>query len=104
MELKRFRIDAYKEGDPISFASAYCDHDIDALKLIEQEKKVTTHRYELIDQSTITEYINAVAIENRIKEYPPIEMYIDGVVKNDQAQIDEYKRLCLEVKAKYPKV
>jgi hypothetical protein len=36
-------------------------------------------------------------------EYPPIEEYIDGVVKGDQSQIDEYINKCLAVKAKYPK-
>lgn len=36
-------------------------------------------------------------------EYPPIEDYIDGVVKGDQAQIDAYIAACLAVKAKYPK-
>ena len=39
----------------------------------------------------------------RAREYPPITDYIDGVVKNDQAQIDKYIADCLAVKAKYPK-
>lgn len=39
----------------------------------------------------------------RMSEYPPIEEYIDGVVKGDQAQIDAYIAKCLEIKAKYPK-
>ena len=36
-------------------------------------------------------------------EYPEIEKYIDGVVKGDQSQVDEYISECLAVKAKYPK-
>jgi hypothetical protein len=40
---------------------------------------------------------------DRKQEYPPIEDYIDGVVKGDQAQIDEYIQKCVAVKAKYPK-
>jgi hypothetical protein len=40
---------------------------------------------------------------DRRNEYPPIEEYIDGVVKGDQTQIDEYIAKCLAVKAKYPK-
>lgn len=40
---------------------------------------------------------------DRKQEYPPIEDYIDGVVKSDQDQIDEYIQKCLAVKAKYPK-
>ena len=39
----------------------------------------------------------------RAREYPPITDYIDGVVKGDQQQIDNYIARCLEVKAKYPK-
>lgn len=40
---------------------------------------------------------------DRKQEYPPIEDYIDGVVKGDQDQIDEYIQKCISVKAKYPK-
>jgi hypothetical protein len=39
----------------------------------------------------------------RAPEYPPIEDYIDGVVKGDQDQIDAYVAACLAVKEKYPK-
>lgn len=41
--------------------------------------------------------------EKRAAEYPPINDYLDGVVKGDQAQIDAYIAACLAVKAKYPK-
>jgi len=40
---------------------------------------------------------------NRAKEYPPITDWLDGMVKNDQAQIDKDIADCLAVKAKYPK-
>lgn len=39
----------------------------------------------------------------RKTEYPPIEDYLDGVVKSDQAQIDSYIAACQAVKDKYPK-
>ncbi len=39
----------------------------------------------------------------RVAEYPPIEDYIDGVVKGDQAQIQAYIDTCMMVKRKYPK-
>ena len=39
----------------------------------------------------------------RKAEYPPIEDYLDGVVKGDQEQINKYIADCLAVKAKYPK-
>ncbi len=47
-------------------------------------------------------YYSEYAI-NRRKEYPPIADYLDGIVKGDQAQIQEYIDRCLEVKRKYPK-
>jgi hypothetical protein len=40
---------------------------------------------------------------NRRMEYPPVADYIDGVVKGDQAQIQDYIDKCLAVKQKYPK-
>ena len=39
----------------------------------------------------------------RAVEYPPIEDYLDGLVKGDQEQIQAYIDACLAVKAKYPK-
>jgi hypothetical protein len=41
--------------------------------------------------------------QKRAAEYPPVTDYLDGVVKNDQAQISTYIAECLRVKAKYPK-
>lgn len=41
--------------------------------------------------------------DKRRREYPPVEEYLDGVVKGDQAQIQEYINKCLAVKTKYPK-
>jgi hypothetical protein len=38
----------------------------------------------------------------RKAEYPPIEDYIDGVVKGDDAQVAAYKAQCLEVKKRHP--
>ena len=41
--------------------------------------------------------------ELRVAEYPPMEDYLDAIVKGDTEAEEEYKRKCLEVKAKYPK-
>lgn len=41
--------------------------------------------------------------ERRAAEYPPYTDYLDGIVKNDSAQIEAYVAACLAVKAKYPK-
>ena len=51
-----------------------------------------------LEQHNATQYQR-----DRKNEYPPIEEYLDGVVKGDQSQIDEYINKCLAVKAKYPK-
>jgi len=42
--------------------------------------------------------------EKRAVEYPPMTDYLDGVVKGNQAQIDQYIADCQAVKTKYPKV
>ena len=56
------------------------------------------------DKAAVQAYVDAHAyIAKRASEYPPITDYIDGVVKNDQAQIDKYIADCLAVKEKYPK-
>jgi hypothetical protein len=39
---------------------------------------------------------------SRKAAYPPIEDYIDGVVKGDDAQVAAYKAKCLEVKKHHP--
>jgi hypothetical protein len=39
----------------------------------------------------------------RKAEYPPMEDYLDGVVKGDNAQITKYIDDCQAVKFKYPK-
>ena len=41
--------------------------------------------------------------ELRAKEYPDFKDYLDGIVKNDKAQIQAYIDACQAVKAKYPK-
>lgn len=41
--------------------------------------------------------------ELRVAEYPPVEDYLDAIVKGDSEAEEEYKRRCLEVKAKYSK-
>jgi hypothetical protein len=41
--------------------------------------------------------------ELRKRDYPPITDYIDGVVKGDDAQVQNYIAQCRAVKAKYPK-
>lgn len=42
-----------------------------------------------------------VRLERKVL-YPPIEDYIDGMVKGDDAQVAEYKAKCLAVKKQHP--
>ena len=57
-----------------------------------------------IDKALVSSWVDPEAyISKRQAEYPPITDYLDGVVKGDQDQIDEYIAACLAVKAKYPK-
>ena len=41
--------------------------------------------------------------DKRKLEYPQMQDYLDGIVKDDQTQIDKYISDCKAVKAKYPK-
>jgi hypothetical protein len=56
------------------------------------------------DKDAVQAYVDAHAyIAKRAAEYPPVSDYLDGLVKDDQAQMDKYIADCLAVKAKYPK-
>jgi len=57
-----------------------------------------------IQRLKIQEFNNLTYAQKRQKEYPDIYEYIDGVVKNDTIQIQNYITKCLAVKEKYPKV
>ena len=50
-----------------------------------------------------TEYDSKQYQRDRAKAYPPIEDYLDGIVKGDTAQVDKYITDCLAVKTKHPK-
>ena len=56
----------------------------------------------LESQANDVEALNQV-YKNRRKEYPDIYDYMDGIVKNDQTQIDKYIADAQAVKSKYPK-
>ena len=42
-------------------------------------------------------------IDLRTAEYPDIREYLDGIVKGDGQQVQNYIDACLAVKRKYPK-
>ena len=56
------------------------------------------------NETAVQAYIDAHAyIAKRQREYPPMTDYLDGIAKDDQAQINKYIADCQAVKAKYPK-
>ena len=62
--------------------------------------EITESEANAIEQSAIVPLTYA---QKRVLEYPPMANYLDGIVKNDQDQIQKYINDCLAVKAKYPK-
>ncbi len=60
---------------------------------------------QIIDKHSelMAEYNSKEYQRKRKEEYPPMEDYLDGIVKNDQTQIDKYIADCKVVKEKYPK-
>ena len=52
-----------------------------------------------INESIIHRVIDTL----RAESYPPMADYLDGLVKNDSAQIEKYINACQAVKVKYPK-
>ena len=65
-------------------------------KPTEEEINAEIHRIKQIAQQTEYQTLRA-------KEYPPIEVFVDAWVKNDQQALEDYRQKCLAVKAKYPK-
>jgi len=65
----------------------------------------------VIDESLVATEIARLQVDyaatqyqrDRAKAYPDFRDYLDGLVKNDQAQINKYLADCAAVKAKYPK-
>jgi hypothetical protein len=85
----------YKDGDEDKKFQVVCGSSPDELdELVEFHLRVTN--------AAPPVYVKTYA-QLRVEEYPPITDYIDGVVKGDQAQIDDYIAKCLAVKEKYPK-
>ena len=70
------------------------------VKVPEGSVQITEQEAEAIRQSQV---IPPTYQQLRAAEYPPMADYLDGVVKNDQAQIAAYIAACEAVKAKYPK-
>ena len=64
-------------------------------------EEVTQHNPEIALAEA--EFAATGYISQRQAAYPPMEDYLDGIVKGDIAQVDKYVADCLAVKAQYPK-
>jgi hypothetical protein len=64
-----------------------------------KEIQMNTDRVDFLEQKGI----DIDYSEKRRLSYPDFAEYLDGVVKNNQEQIDKYIEDCRAVKAKYPK-
>lgn len=69
----------------------------------ENQTKPTKTELEAEIKKLQKEYDDKFYQLQRKEEYPPVEMYLDALVKNDQLAIQEYINTCLAVKNKYPK-
>ena len=70
--------------------------DKEQSKPTKEEIENEIQRLQIIENSTEYQRLRAV-------EYPDFKLYLDGIVKGDQEQIQSYIDACLAVKAKYPK-
>lgn len=57
----------------------------------------------LVDAKQEAEFNNNDYYRKRLYSYPELGEFVDAWVKNDQAALEEYRRKCLAVKAKFPK-
>ena len=60
-------------------------------------------QFEVIDLSQDAAFLLEQCHKARKAEYPPIEDYLDAVVKGDEQQKADYVAKCLAIKAKFPK-
>ena len=84
----------------------YIDESVDSegrSKYIYKELVFSTNDSQEYVDARLAKVKASLYKELRTAEYPPMEDYLDAIVKGDIEAEEEYKRKCLEVKAKYPK-
>jgi len=79
------------------------DNYDDLIWLDEKQSKPTKLEVETKLAELEQEFLVSEIKRQRSLEYPDFKEYLDGVVKGDQEQIQDYINKCLAVKAKYPK-
>lgn len=80
--------------------------EIESIPLMEFDKIVKTNeKYILVNGEYIkeSESHNAVAINNRIKEYPPLTEQLDMIYHDLEDGTNNWQTLIKSIKEKYPK-
>jgi hypothetical protein len=75
----------------------------EGLDWLDSTPKPTQAELDALWGPLLAERARTAYIDLRAAEYPDYKLYLDGVVKGDQAQIQSYIDACQAVKAKYPK-
>jgi len=79
------------------------DNYDDLVWLDDKQSKPTKLEVEAKLAELEQEFLALEIKRQRSLEYPDFKEYLDGIVKGDQEQIQDYIDKCLAVKAKYPK-
>ena len=76
----------------------------EGLKWLDEDREQPSEQDLINEASRLQSEYDALEYQRlRKPEYPPIEDYIDGIVKGDEAQVQAYIDACIAVKEKYPK-
>jgi hypothetical protein len=76
----------------------------EGLKWFDEDQKQPSEQDLLNEASRLQVEYDALEYQRlRRPEYPPIEDYVDGIVKGDESQVQAYIEACLAIKEKYPK-
>ena len=70
--------------------------------IVPSEAPVTKDKILSTLSDLVNQYDKLEYHRKRATEYPDFRDYLDGIVKNDPAQIQKYIDDCLAVKTKYP--
>tara|TARA_R110002012_G_scaffold109391_1_gene253160 strand:- start:190 stop:489 length:300 start_codon:yes stop_codon:yes gene_type:complete len=95
-------LDAIKSINPKA-ECATIDEDVD--KIIWNPNTTPISKEDILAKKSElqADYDSKKYQRDRKVEYPSVEDYLDGIVKDDQTQIDKYIADCKAVKEKYPK-
>lgn len=75
----------------------------EGLDWLDSTPKPTQAELDALWGPLLAERARTAYIALRAAEYPDFKLYLDGIVKGDQVQIQSYIDSCLAVKVKYPK-